>query len=97
MDHKYISQLQQFCKEINEQEAVLLNVQEQFLRPPRLPIYRLRPTIQLLQRIRNWMNLLIHIHERDAHRALRAYYLDHVPSLDVKWCCHCRATPCLYD
>ena len=67
MDRRYISQLQQFCKEINEQEATLLNVQERFLRPPTLPLYRLCPTIQLLQRIRNWMNLLIHIHERDAH------------------------------
>ena len=97
MDRRYISQLQQFCKEINEQEVALLNVQEQFLRPPTLPLYRLNPTIQLLQRIRNWMNLLIHIHERDAHRELRAYYLDRVPTLDVNWCCRCRATPCLYD
>ena len=97
MDRNYLSQLNNFYEEIAEQENALLIVQQRFLVPPTLPLYRLRPTLQLLQKMKKFIRLLIHVHKRDVHIHLRAYYRSRVPTLDVNRCCHCQATPCIYD
>ena len=97
MDHRHLSQLNKFYEEITQQENALLILKQRFLVRPTLPLYRLRPTLKLLHKIKIFIHRLIHVHERDAHRQLRAYYLSRVPGLDVNWCCRCRATPCIYD
>jgi len=101
MDLHYMSKLCKYCDQIDGQEATLLNIQARFLPVPALPIYRLRPALELLSQIKAYFQFLLHTHQRDAMRLIRAdwhaHHLHQKPNINLTWCCCCHASPCIYD
>lgn len=71
MDTDYLRMLYEYCQEIQQQELTLQDMQTRILPQQSLPLYRLRPTIELLKKIRKILKKTIHIHERDAHRKMQ--------------------------
>lgn len=96
----------QCCEEIQQQELTLQDMQTRILPQQSLPLYRLRPAIKLLKKIRKILKITIHIHERDAHRQMRHQLQEQSIAGTTRtiwhhnkhnWCCRCHGPSCIYD
>ena len=52
MDTGYLHMLYEYCQEIQQHELTLQDIQARILPRQSLPLYHLRPTIELLRKIR---------------------------------------------
>ena len=101
MDARDLNMLYECYQEIRQHEQTLHDIQLRFLSPHSLPLYRLRGTIEILQKIRRILRKKIHINERDRQRKMRAEWQELLSergvTIDTNWCCRCRASSCIYD
>ena len=91
MDMSYIFMLYEYCREIQEHEAALLEIQTKFIPCLLLSLYRLQPIVQLLFKVKTLLHRSIHPCERDTMRMTRvdwqACHFHLLTIIDLKWCC----------
>lgn len=101
MNTCYLRRLYECCEEIQQQELTLQDMQTRILPQQSIPLYRLRPAIKLLKKIRQILKITIHIHERDAHRQMRHQLQEqraqYGTTINTHWCCRCHGPSCIYD
>lgn len=101
MDTGYLRMLYACCEEIQQQELTLQDMQTRILPQQSLPLYRLRPAIELLKKIRKILKLTIHIYERDAHRQMQHQLQEQLAhygtTINTNWCCRCHGPSFIYD
>lgn len=98
---QFVSTLYGFLHELHEHEVALHDIEKKIIRPSILPLHRLQPTLHLLSRMQLFLQKLLHAHERDTFRLVRANWQarhSHLPTrLDPQWCSLCHASPCIYE
>ncbi len=91
MDTGYLRLLYACCEEIQQQELTLQDMQTRILPQQSMSLYRLRPAIELLKRIRKLLKLTIHIYETDGHRQMRHQLQEQLAqygtTINTNWCC----------
>lgn len=95
MDTNYLNMLCEYCQEIQQQELTLQDIKMRFLPPQSLPLYRLRPTIILLWKIKKipkknnpcpWKRCTM---ENTSWMTIKTFNLG--TTININWCCRCHA------